>query len=546
MAGRIQILTRGYAGEYLTTNPDFTYFNNRYAKYTNFSKESFSLKPENLKEVSTGDTVNFRIPIKRGDLLNRVSFDFTIPENLDDLNRSYPIVVGDGLYKSTNTEARGPSVVPIDNFGISVIEYVELYIGDQCLDRITSDDILVYIQTRESYSGTHEELIGDDFMKSLEEDYPGIYFSTNAYDGQFARTRDTLYSQNYKAGLYLKFPTKYSVDIPFYFHKRPEYGFPLCALEYQELDIRVKLRNAKTVLFPSIEINSNWLLNAVSPNELTVWNFGADDNTNDFTFTDFKLNVDVTYLDTPERMRLKCQTRNVLIEQRQHNNFIMEGGVKNQKYRLDFKNCVKEMYFIAKKDLNVLPEQISTYNRLVFSAAKSINYTLSFYDDSSDRYNIFTILDGNYSTLHPLKPVPCIYMKQKVTTLTCDNVPILDEVTGSDQFLISAIPDIHNTRVPNRKNIMMYSFALYPDRLEPSGHLNFSAIKDANIDMTLYTDGTIGAYDSEGNYIEDYWIKYGSETEEFVVPRDVVKEIVVTAKSYNVLRFENGAAKLLF
>lgn len=543
MAGRIQILTRGYAGKYLTTNPDFTYFNNRYAKYTNFSKESFSLKPENIKEVSTGDTVNFRIPIKRGDLLNRISLDFTIPENLDELNDYYPLVTGSSTYQSTNTTAYGPSVVPVDNFGISVIEYVELYIGDQRIDRITGDDIFVYIQTRESYSGTHRELIGDDFMDTAVT-YPSIYFGSNAYDGQFARTRDTLYDQVSKSGLYLKFPTKYSIDIPFYFHKHPKYGFPLCALEYQELDVRVKLRNAKTVLFPSIEINIAHLLEVASYDDFSIWNYALDDNTNDFTFSDFKLNVDVTYLDTPERMRLKCQTRDVLIEQRQHNNFKMEGGVKNQKYKLDLKNCVKEMYFIAKKVPNTLPSHNSTYKRLLDSIAKRKNYPIPVeYEQVNNYYNLQTILDGQYSTIHPSKPVPCIYMKQKVTTLTCDNVPILDEVTGSDQFLISAIPDIHNTRVPIRKNIMYYSFALYPDRLDPSGHLNFSTIKNAIVDMTLYTDGTIGVYDPEGNYIEDYWL----ESEEgYVVPRDIVKDIIVTAKSYNVLRFENGAAKLLF
>lgn len=543
MAGRIQILTRGYAGEYLTTNPDFTYFNNRYAKYTNFSKESFSLKPENIKEVSTGDTVNFRIPIKRGDLLNRISLDFTIPENLDEFNDYYPLVTGSDLYKSTNNKANGPSVVPVDNFGISVIEYVELYIGDQCIDRITGDDIFVYIQTRESYSGTHRELIGDDFMDTVES-YPSIFFGSNAYDGQFARTRDTLYSPFFKSGLYLKFPAKYSVDIPFYFHKRPEYGFPLCALEYQELDVRVKLRNAKTVLFPSIEINVGYLLPTFSFENLSIWNYALDDNTKDFTFSDFKLNVDVTYLDTPERTRLKCQTRDVLIEQRQHNNFKMEGGVKNQKYRLDLKNCVKEMYFIAKKVPDTLPSHISTYFHLIYSISKRPYYPNPVSEYGVENlYNLRTVLDNQYSTVHPSKPVPCIYMKQKVTTLTCDNVPILDEITGSDQFLISAIPDIHNTRVPNRKNIMYYSFALYPDKLEPSGHLNFSTIKNAVIDMTLYTDGTIGAYDPEGNYIEDYWI-YSEQGYE--PPRDIVKDIIVTAKSYNVLRFENGAAKLLF
>ena len=542
MAGRIQILTRGYAGEYLTTNPDFTYFNNRYAKYTNFSKESFSLKPENLKEVSTGDTVNFRIPIKRGDLLNGLSVSFTIPENLDDLNPSMGDL--DDYFIETFPDAAGPQLTPIDNFGISVIEHVELYIGDQLLDRITSDDIFIYTQTREprSHEDTHKFLYGDDFINEITS-YPSNYFN-KVFSGQFARTREAY--QNYRGtkARYDSVPyTIYNVQIPFYFHRRPEYGFPLCAIEYQELEIRIKLRNGRNVLFPTFYSTTAVLSGGGLPEEpLILWNYKVDDRTQNFSLSNFKLNIDVTYLDAPERLKLKYQTRDILIEQRQHNNFTMEGGVKNKKFRLDFKNCVKEIYFLARKKLDLTNTQIGTIYKLYYSLLKDTSGS-GVWDDSSYNYNIDRYSGGKYAITHQQKPVPCIYMKQEVTTLTCDNVPILDEVTGSDQFLMTALPDLHNTRTPNNKNIMMYSFALHPDKLEPSGHLNFSTIKNVIVDMTLYYDGTIGAYDVDGNYIEDYWDGY---EEGYVAPRDVVKDIIVTAKSYNVLRFENGAAKLLF
>lgn len=544
MAGRIQILTRGYAGEYLTTNPDFTYFNNRYAKYTNFSKESFSLKPMDQKDVTTGDTVNFRIPIKRGDLLNGLSVSFTIPENLDDLNPSLDI--SGRTYVSTYyPNIHGPQITPIDNFGISVIEHVDLYMGEQHIDRVTSDDIFIYTQTRESssYEDTHAKLNGDDFLNSISQFYTA-FNSSKLIDGQFTRIRE--YNGNYYVtrSKYLESYTTYNVEIPFYFHNRSKYGFPLCALEYQELEIRIKLRNAKHVLFPVFYTTSAILTDGASSGfpDAFIWNYVADSATRDFTLSDFKLNIDVTYLDASERMKLKCKTHDILIEQRQHNYFQMEGGVKNKKFRLDFKNCVKEIYFLARKRPDLTTTQIDTIGRLFDSTYK----TLKPIDPTYLNYNYLVNYDTRLLNFYIQKPVPCMYTKQDVTTLTCDNVPILDEVTGSDQFLMAALPDIHNTRTPNKKNIMMYSFALHPDKLEPSGHLNFSTIKDAIVDMTLYYDGTIGAYDQAGKYMEDYWIKYGGETEDFVAPRDVVKDIIVIAKSYNVLRFENGAAKLLF
>ena len=411
MAGRIQILTRGYAGEYLTTNPDSTYFNNRYARYTNFSKESFSLKPTDQKDVTTGDTVNFRIPIKRGDLLNGLSVSFTIPENLDDLNSDLDI---SHLSFVTNTtydpDYYGPQITPIDHFGISVIEYVDLYIGDQLLDRITSDDIFIYTQTQESssYEDTQAKLNGDDFLNSISQFY-APFINSKLLDGQFTRIREYNGNFFFTRARYNESYTSYNVEIPFYFHNRSNHGFPLCALEYQELEVRIKLRNAKYVLFPVFHTTSAKLTdggNSGFPDAI-LWNYLADSTTRDFTMSNFNLNVDVTYLDAPERMKLKCQIRDILIEQRQHNYFQMEGGVKNKKFRLDFKNCVKEMYFIARRSLDLTTTQINTITTLFNSLYKTTNGS----DPAYLNYNFGISYDTKLLNFYTQKAVPCMYTK---------------------------------------------------------------------------------------------------------------------------------------
>tara|TARA_B110000305_G_C19269634_1_gene553775 strand:- start:480 stop:728 length:249 start_codon:yes stop_codon:yes gene_type:complete len=82
----------------------------------------------------------------------------------------------------------------------------------------------------------------------------------------------------------------------------------------------------------------------------------------------------------------------------------------------------------------------------------------------------------------------------------------------------------------------MYSFALHPGELEPSGHMNFSAVKDARVTMNLEYDGSQGTFDFDDNFIEVLGI-----------PQiDFPKQVIIIAKSYNMMIIRNGKAKVLF
>jgi hypothetical protein len=494
MAGKVQIAASGLLTEQLTNEPDFTFFNHIFSKHTHFAKETIKITPDGEKVVKTGDHVEFSIPANSGDIINGLSISFSIPDNLNVLN--------------TDSAA----VYVVDQFGISVFEYIDLYLGDQLIDRITSDDIHIHTTTQSpsTYNKTNAFLHGlrfnpTKYNASFDSRYtPRFHYGTHKINGQFHR----LLEMNYVNGLTNRAIFNFMVDLPFYFHNRPKYGFPLCSIQSQELKIRMKLRSGREVLFPV----NNTSFDTSRPS--SEWDYTNDHKSENFQLSDFILNMDVIHLDTPERIKIKSECKDLLIEQKQHNAFTMGSGVINEKYRLNLKNCVKELYFLVKKKYKPLTtEEINTLNALSNASKPDSPFT-------------------NNPTAVFQKPVPCIYMRQKYVTLTCDGLPILDDTTGSHQFLSACIPDIYHKQSPYESNLTMYSFALHPDNMEPSGDLNFTVIKDAFIDVELSNDGAY-ANTTPSSITDPYTVH-------------VEKEVIVIAKSYNVLRIRDGVGEIVF
>lgn len=512
MAGKVQIATNGFLTEQLIDEPDFSYFSNFFPKYTNFATEVIKLKPDNEKDVQTGDNVEFTIPANSGDILNRLSISFSIPENLSEYN--------------TSTSGN----LLVDQFAISVFDYIDLYIGDQLLDRITSDDMNIYNITRapSTYNSTNDCIQGVKFrpVTTIGSTVPSSSertFLTSPYwvNGQSRRTDEAYYRGTDLSQLNLAF-RNYIVDLPFYFHDRPKNGFPLCSIKYQELKIRMKIRDGREVIFP---------IKSTTAAVESEWDYGNDSNTKNFPLSKFKLNMDVTYLDTNERIKFRSSCNDILFEQNQHNTFIMDRGLKSQSYRLNINNCVKELYFIAKKKYEVLTTDEKTILNTIFNSNLSSYGGPPLLGAASASWN--TTFAG---TKVFQKPVPCIYMRQKNVTLTCDGMPILNDVTGSHQFLSACIPDIYHKQTPIENNLTMYSFALHPDNIKPSGNLNFTMIKDATIQMTLSSDGSYGLYNVYNELLNTSTTHIAH----------VKKDIIVIAKSYNILSIKDGTARVIF
>jgi hypothetical protein len=319
MAGRVLIAATGELDDSLSANPSFSFFTKRYSKHTNFAAENFKLTfPE---KIYTNDFLEVPIPQKYGDILRGVVLSF--------------------VADPTNVATLGSNLYPVDVFGISVIDYVELFVGGHKIDTITGDDIFIdrELNVSESYRSSVNTLHGNPFQGSGEPEFVQEFL-----DGQY-NTR----------GINPFNTDEYRIHIPFYFHRRPGNGFPLCAIYDQELTLRIKLRPAIDVLFAT--------QNKIG--DATLWDPEANNRVLDqLELSRFTVNLDLIHLDTAERCMLQNTPLRILFEQHQRNTFLIEPRSTTGTFRLDFTNCVKELFFIAKKFGHWTQEQIDILNRI--------------------------------------------------------------------------------------------------------------------------------------------------------------------------------------
>ena len=206
MAGRVQLATTGTQDVFFTENPEYTHFIKQFRKHANFAV--YDVKHGVSGEIAYGSTVKCTIPAGSGDLLKGVRVYIDLPA----LN----------AYQGYN-----------ESIGHTIIEYVNLSIGGQLIQRIPRDWLQIYsehyiTQTKQT---TLSKLIGkypgeESGIKVEEEFVAGVSRGPpiiNEYLGKATA------------------PTRYIVDIPFYFHNNPELAIPLCALTQQECEIEIQL-----------------------------------------------------------------------------------------------------------------------------------------------------------------------------------------------------------------------------------------------------------------------------------------------------------------
>ena len=198
MAGRVQLATTGTQDVFFTENPEYTHFIKQFRKHSNFAV--YDVKHDVRGEIAYGNTVKCTIPAGSGDLLKGVRVHVDLPA----LNASQ------GYNES---------------IGHTIIDHVDLVIGGQLVQRIPRDWLQIY--SEHYITQTKQTALSKLIGKYPGED-SGIPVSAgppiiNDYLGK-ATT-----------------PTKYIVDIPFYFHNNPELAIPLCALTKQECEIEIKL-----------------------------------------------------------------------------------------------------------------------------------------------------------------------------------------------------------------------------------------------------------------------------------------------------------------
>jgi hypothetical protein len=182
--GQLLLSVKSESDNYLVGNPQFTYFKSVYKRHTNFSIDYQSIKLYGDTENVFGKKLYINVP-KNGDLVHRMFLTFEV---------------------EVDTNADLEKIAPL---GYNYIDYIELYIGGQLIDKHTGEYLAIY----------HEQF--SDSSKSIGiANMVGIQNNTNG-------------------------STKKLITLPlrFWFNNDVGLSLPLIALQYSDIKIDIKFND---------------------------------------------------------------------------------------------------------------------------------------------------------------------------------------------------------------------------------------------------------------------------------------------------------------
>jgi len=358
MSGRINLAVTGIQDQWLTGEPEFSYFLVNFKRHTKFSIEATETPFDGEPNFDT--SLECRIPANKGDLIRSMMLKFTLPQ-------------------PTGTVSSGKDVRYNKSVGSRIIEYADLRIGGQTIERITGDYIYMYNQIHNNHDDTDQSL----YFLSGHGNYIPV-----SYDWD------------------------YSVMLPFYFFRHPSLALPSCAITKQLVEVEIKFRKLEDITVT-----------------YTTSSGAIEDPPSDVSSSIKKVSLitDFFYITENEKNFLLSRPIEYVITQIQLSQFKMKPGETKKSGMLNFKNPVKEMFFLA------ISDDVFKYNPIK-------NVTMKF--------NNNTIIDADNLMLSYEQPL-------KYYTGTTEN------------------------------NFGVYSFSINPETYYPTGQVNMSRIAHNLIEIEL-------------------------------------------------------------
>lgn len=228
---------------------------------------------------------------------------------------------------------------------------------------------------------------------------------------------------------------RFRLPLQFWFCRNPGCYLPLIALQYHEVRITLDLRAPAELIRSDVNITDpiDWSGQPWNANDIQIWS-------------------NYIYLDTDERRKFATLGHEMLIEQLQFNSQIgIPDGATYQNIELEFNHPLKECMW-------VVPSDPICGNSLT----------------GNDYFNYSGNIIGS-----SLPPNIDTFDKAKFVLNGQDRF----EAKSADYFRL-AQPYQYHTRIPQRL-IYVYSFALKPEEIQPSGICNASRIDSFVFNVSL-------------------------------------------------------------
>jgi hypothetical protein len=282
--GRVQLASIGIQDTFLTSDPQFTYFLKQYKRHTKFATETIDNSFDGT--VDFGTTFVCNVP-RKGDLIHSMYLRVEL-----------------GPLSSVSQ----PGVVLgyTDCIGNAIIEYADLIIGGQTIERITGEYMEIY-----------DDLFVDNSQQSALQYMVG---RTGTVNGLGAATTVNGY------------PRLFIVPLPFYFYKNESLAIPLTSIYKQEVQVRIKFRPlsqlAINVTTPTTPVPSDVRGSVIKAS----------------------MPIEYVFLSDEEMNHLKSKKFDYVITQLQVSRFKMNPNVTTAQMLLQFINPVKEMFIVIQDD----------------------------------------------------------------------------------------------------------------------------------------------------------------------------------------------------
>jgi len=509
--GKLQLEVYGEQNKYFTDNPDITYFKILYKRYTNFAMET--IKQDTDDDLGLGKLVEYTIG-RAGDLLTNLYLEI-------DLNLTF----NNSLNSSTDT---------LINFGHNIIDYIELVIGDNVIDRHSGKWLQIYNDIIDKNDVACNGYVGKKGNSILTTEYNYLSSFYTKYKQMTGNGVHDIFNNNsnnfknmnskyYGGGntFFIEDTTSTTlkgrliIPLQFWFCKNPGLALPLISLQYHEVKVRIKFNTIsktksliKTTEFtdsggdsittdneayfsPNIKgiSDTSHYINNLGFNTLNLISSVTDNST-------YTLWGDYIFLDKEERNNFSIKSHEYLIEQTQHYDTILNNStfyLNNQKVKLDFKYPLKEL--------------IWTFQR------EDYLFETDFLNLVDYEGTIKIIMNGQERIKN-----------QNVLFFTKYNLEKYHSGSGG---------------IPN--TIFIYSFSLDPEIYQPMGFCNISAINELSLhidNLKLFISKNWNFEHTDGDDTTTYSI-YNENTNENV-------KIDVYAINYNILRITSGMGSIVY
>ena len=432
--GLLQLVLSGQQDQYITQNPQMSFFKYVYKRHTNYSMESIPLYFEtNPQLIPKGDFADYKCYIKRyGDLLSNLYFSFTLPN----------------IYSSDKYKFRW-----IENIGNIFIKKVTITVNDIVIDSIVGEWLSIWNELSLKDNGSYNRLIGQT----------AELISPTIADTRVGVKNNKFYYIFYPASSYvngdppsIKSKRLY-VPLNFWFTRNPSLALPLLKLQLSEICINMQVRSSENLY----QVWSDILDAYISPeyyNELH-----KDEVININTFAPIiTLNpyIEANYI------FLENEERNSLIKM---SNFVNENKQSGMRY------MIENVYVSTEKELESKSSAKNDIYIDMHKHAKEIIWTMRRSDYY--KYNIY----NNYTA----SPTYNEYSKILTGASIIWNRTNTRIEKDADYFSYLQ-PYQHHTNVP-RVGIYCYSFALIPEKIHPTGSYNGSVVTST---LRLEIDGS--------------------------------------------------------